>query len=43
MFTLEISGHDKKVFAYIALGLGKDLILGIPWIKKNSVIFNVGN
>jgi hypothetical protein len=43
VFTLEISGHDEKVFAYIALRLGEDLILRMPWIKKNSVIFNAGN
>ena len=36
--TIDIKGHKEHVWLYIILDDGAyDLILGLPWIKKNSV------
>lgn len=43
VFTLKASGHDERIYAYVAPGLGEDLILGLPWMEKNSVVFDAAN
>ena len=36
----DINGHVKNSFCYVAFRLKYDLILGKPWMEKNSVQYH---
>lgn len=40
VFTMEVSGHEEKVYAYVVPGLDHDVFLGNPWFEHNQVIYN---
>lgn len=36
---IEMSGYEEEILAHVIEGLGDDLILGLPWMAKNDIIF----
>ena len=37
VFTIEISGYEERLYAYVVPGLEYDLFLGDPWFVRNKV------